>query len=68
MAAPGKSSLDWRFDFYNLDPALAVGGLAADPNPVPVQVNQPTNFDAVWSGLVPDQRYLGEFEYDGACP
>jgi subtilisin family serine protease len=65
-AAPGKSSLDWRFDFYDLAPALEVGGLTASPNPVAVQVNRPATFDAVWSGLVPDQRYLGMFDYDGA--
>jgi hypothetical protein len=64
--SPGKSSLDWRFDFYDVNPALEVGELAANPNPVPVQNNQATTYDAVWSGLVPDQRYLGMFEYDGA--
>ena len=64
--SPGKSSLDWRFDFYDVAPAREVGELSADPNPVPVVSNQQTSFDAVWSGLLPDQRYLGMFEYDGA--
>ncbi len=64
--APGKTTLDWRFDFYDLAPSHELGGLAADPNPVPVVNNQPTSYDAVWSGLEPGSRYLGLFEYDGA--
>jgi hypothetical protein len=65
-ASPGQSSLDWRFDFYDVNPATQVGGLAADPNPVPVVNNQETSFDATWSGLEEDNRYLGMFDYDGA--
>ena len=34
-AAPGKSSLDWRFDFYDVDPALAVGRARGGPEPGP---------------------------------
>ena len=65
-ASPGQPSLDWRFDFYDVNPATQVGGLAADPNPVPVVNNQETSFDATWSGLEADSRYLGMFDYDGA--
>jgi hypothetical protein len=64
--SPGKSSVDWRFDFYDVNPAVEVGELAADPNPVPVTNNEPATYQAVWSGLLPDQRYLGMFSYDGA--
>ena len=64
--SPGKSSVDWRFDFYDVNPAAEVGELAADPNPVPVTNNEPATYQAVWSGLLPDQRYLGMFSYDGA--
>jgi subtilisin family serine protease len=64
--APGKSTLDWRFDFYDLAPSQEVGDLAADPNPLPVVDNRPTSYDAVWSGLTAGSRYLGLFEYDGS--
>jgi hypothetical protein len=64
--ANGEDHIDWRLDFYDVNPATQVGGLAADPNPVPVVNNQETSFDATWSGLDADSRYLGMFDYDGA--
>lgn len=64
--APGESSTDYRYDQYSVDAAATAGNLAADPNPVPVVENQETTYDATWSGLQPNSRYLGMFEYDGA--
>lgn len=64
--ADGEDHIDWRLDSYDVNPASQVGNLAADPNPVPVVNNQETSYDATWSGLETDNRYLGMFEYDGA--
>jgi hypothetical protein len=67
FAAPaGADRLDWRLDFYDVNQANAVGSLVANPNPIPVVNNQPTTYDAVWSGLRPNARYLGMFDYEGA--
>jgi hypothetical protein len=36
------------------------------PNPVPVTNQEPTSFELSWSGLVPNGRYLGYLDYEGA--
>ena len=64
-AAPGGSSIAYRYDRYLVTPATTLGDLAADPNPVPVTQGQPTTFRAVWSALETG-RYLGALEYAGA--
>jgi hypothetical protein len=63
-AAPGESSIAYRYDEF-LVGENGLGGLTAQPNPVPVVQGQATEFDAVWSGLG-GGRYLGLLEYDGA--
>lgn len=66
-AAPtGQSTIDYRLDIYDVRSDNGVGSFRADPNPVPVVAGEPTTFDAVWSGLDPDARYLGMLVYDGA--
>jgi hypothetical protein len=65
-AAPGEPTLAWRLDFYDVNPAATAGGFQAVPNPVPVVENQPTTFQARWSGLEPNARYLGVLGYEGA--
>jgi hypothetical protein len=65
-AAPGEPTLAWRLDFYDVNPAATAGGFQAVPNPVPVVENQRTSFQARWSGLEPNARYLGVLGYDGA--
>ena len=64
-AATGESSIGYRYDRFLVTPATTLGGLHAEPNPVPVTQGQPTTFKAVWSGLDAG-RYLGALEYDGA--
>jgi hypothetical protein len=63
---PGGTTVDYRLDYYDVDAAATLGNLAANPNPVPVQNTAQTSYAATWSGLDPDSRYLGYFEYDGA--
>lgn len=65
-ASPGEQTLRWRFDYFDVSPTLEVGQLTADPNPVPVVNGQSRTYDAVWSGLASQRRYLGAFGYDGA--
>lgn len=62
----GESSVDFIFDVFDVNSSTVLGGFAAQPNPVPVIAGQETSFDAVWSGLDADSRYLGVFEYEGA--
>lgn len=62
----GGGDIDYRLDVFDVDAAATAGGLAAVPNPVPVTAGRATSFDATWSGLTADRRYLGMFEYDGA--
>jgi hypothetical protein len=62
----GATTSDYRFDYYDVDGSATAGNLTTDPNPVPVQNGVRTAFDARWSGLDPDSRYLGWFDYDGA--
>jgi len=64
--APGEPTLTWRLDFYDVNPAATAGGFNAAPNPVPVVENQRTSFQARWSGLEPNARYLAVLGYDGA--
>ena len=65
-AAEGRTDIDYVLDIYDVRTDSGVGNFHADPNPVPVVAGEPTTFDAVWSGLDPDARYLGVFEYEGA--
>lgn len=64
-AAPGASSIAYRYDQYTVPADGGLGAFAASPNPVPVTQGQSTTFDAVWSGLT-SGRYLGQLTYDGA--
>ena len=64
-AAPGEAAIAYRYDDFVVGAAGGLGGLNADPNPVPVTQGQATTFDAAWSGLT-SGRYLGLLEYDGA--
>ncbi|GAB3023335.1 hypothetical protein GCM10011376_34500 [Nocardioides flavus (ex Wang et al. 2016)] len=64
-AAPGASSIDYRYDQYTVPTAGGLGSFGASPDPVPVVQGQSTTFDAVWSGLA-QGRYLGRLSYDGA--
>jgi hypothetical protein len=66
-AAPdGADTLAWRLDVWDVSPGRQDGTLAADPNPVPIVDDQVTSYDAVWSGLQNNRRYLGMFDYEGA--
>ncbi|MGA9749600.1 MAG: hypothetical protein WBQ50_19270, partial [Nocardioides sp.] len=64
--APGEPTLSWRLDFFDVAAGNQSGGFAASPNPVPVVENRGTSFQATWSGLEPDARYLGVLDYDGS--
>lgn len=64
-AAPGESSIAYRYDEFVVATTEGLGGLTVTPNPVPVTQGDETSFEVSWSGL--DQgRYLGVLEYDGA--
>ena len=62
----GATTSDYRFDYYDVDGSATAGDLTTDPKPVPVQSGVRASFDARWSGLDPDSRYLGWFVYPGA--
>jgi hypothetical protein len=62
----GENSVDYVLDIFNVDATTTLGDFHAEPNPVPVIAGQPTSFDAVWSGLDEDRRYLGVLQYEGA--
>lgn len=64
-AAPGASSIGYRYDQYTVPTAGGLGSFGASPDPVPVVQGESTTFDAVWSGLT-QGRYLGRLSYDGA--
>ncbi|MFC5729238.1 MULTISPECIES: S8 family serine peptidase [Nocardioides] len=51
---------------YDLGGTPSVGGLAVDPNPVPVTTGGDTSFDVSWSGLEAESHYFGLLGYDGA--
>jgi len=65
-SAGGDGSMDFVLDFYDVNEETSLGSFHADPNPVPVVAGQQSTFDAVWSGLDPNARYLGVLEYEGA--
>ena len=58
--------LEGALDFYDVGPANQAGAFRAVPNPVPVQEARTTSFDAAWTGLEANARYLGVLEYAGA--
>ena len=64
--APGEPTPSWQLDFYDVGPANQAGAFRAVPNPVPVQEARTTSFDAAWTGLEANARYLGVLEYAGA--
>jgi hypothetical protein len=64
--APGEPTLTWRLDFYDVHPANQAGAFRAVPDPVPVTNGRSTSFDAAWTGLDANARYLGVLEYAGA--
>ena len=65
-AGPQGSPMKFDLDFYDVNDAATLGNLKVDPNPVPVRNQETTSFELSWSGLVPNNRYLGFLEYDGA--
>lgn len=58
--------MNFDFDFYDVGGTPDLGGLTITPNPVPVLNQQETTYEASWSGLDPDAKYLGMMEYEGA--
>jgi subtilisin family serine protease len=64
-AAPGASSIGYRYDQFTVPTTGGLGAFGARPDPVPVVQGGSTTFDAVWSDLTPG-RYLGRLSYDGA--
>jgi len=64
-AAPGESSIAYRYDEFLVGATGGVGNLAAVPNPLRVVQGETTSFDATWSGLAAG-RYLGLFDYEGS--
>lgn len=64
-AAPGETSIAYRYDEFLVGSTGGLGGFTATPNPVPVEQAKATSFQGTWSGLT-SGRYLGLFEYDGA--
>lgn len=67
-AAPGESTTPYVLDAFVIDDSATAGGLTVTPNPVPVVAGEDTSYEASWSGLDVDSRYLGLLEYDGASP
>ena len=60
------SPVPYQLRSYDINPAATLGNLTVAPNPVPVVNQQETSFDVSWSGLDPNESYLGMLEYDGA--
>ena len=59
--------MKFDLDFYDVNEAATLGNLEGRPEPGPGPWNQETtSFELSWSGLVPNDRYLGFLEYDGA--
>jgi hypothetical protein len=65
-AGPQGSPMAFDLDFYDVNAAATLGNLTVRPNPVPVTNQEPTSFELSWSGLVPNGRYLGYLDYEGA--
>jgi hypothetical protein len=63
---PQGSPMAFDLDFYDVNAAATLGNLMVRPNPVPVTNQEPTSFELSWSGLVPNGRYLGYLDYEGA--
>ncbi|WP_380166983.1 S8 family peptidase [Jannaschia sp. R86511] len=64
--APGETQAAYEFTTYAVTPQTTLGGLAAEPNPLPVSAGEATTFDLTWSGLDPESSYLGWVGYEGA--
>jgi hypothetical protein len=58
--------MNFDFDFYDVGGSPDLGDLTVTPNPVPVLNQQETTFEASWTALDPNAKYLGMLEYDGA--
>jgi hypothetical protein len=65
-AAGGEKRTGYRLDVVDVDDSTSVGGLRAEPDPVPVLTGRPVAFRVAWAGLDPGSRYLGVLEYAGA--
>jgi hypothetical protein len=65
-AGPQGSPMEFDLDFYDVNDAATLGNLTVVPNPVPVRNQETTSFQLSWSGLVPNGRYLGYLDYEGA--
>ena len=66
LNAPGTTQSTFDYTTYVVDPSTTLGGFSAEPNPLQVSAGEPTQFEAVWSGLDPDAAYLGWVGYEGA--
>ncbi len=55
----------YRTDLYDVNPSSDLGELTVSPNPIPVTAGSDSYFTVSWSGLDPDQRYLGFLDYTG---
>ncbi len=68
-APEGEDSVDYVLDIFNLDDTSNEGAFTVTPDPVPVESGEETSYEAEWTGLDPDKRYLGMIEYqDGLRP
>lgn len=65
FASPG-GDIGFRFDFWDVTAGSGLGGFTVSPDPVNGLVGQATSYDASWSGLTEDERYLGVVEYAGS--
>ncbi|CAN5331367.1 hypothetical protein BH18ACT9_BH18ACT9_09050 [soil metagenome] len=63
-AGPDET-VEYRLDLFDVPPGPGVGNLTADPDPLPVVSGVETSYEASWSGLDADARYMGVFEYAG---
>jgi subtilisin family serine protease len=58
--------MNFDFDFYDIGGTPDLGDFTVTPNPVPVLNQQETTFEASWTALDPNAKYLGMLEYEGA--
>lgn len=65
--ADGDGAVTYVMDVFDVDDDTNLGSFQADPNPVPVsEAGQETSFLATWTGLEPNNRYLGVLAYEGS--
>ncbi len=63
--ADNDGTMEFRLDVWDVNGASNLGDLTVDPQPVPVVAGQPTSYEVSWTGLDPEERYLGVLDYDG---